>query len=308
MGGPIPARRGGAMARQRWGSFSVRAHLNTRALTTDVLLYDQLVFPAPPKRDHKAEKFWQDHGWDPEFLQSRLEQLRGLTRTHDWGLEQHAMFQERFPAMRARWELESMAKEARDELPYIATPMLIAENRASIVPRGTDADVVAAYQRRAAFKADFILKDLGARPERLGWLLSFLVHVPSKGNEDANLVAAIDIARNLEFQRKRRDLYAWQERVLEKAMGNKADLEEFLDLVETYNAEVRRHVKATRRRFAFTLGAGVLGIGAAAIGDAIGAGGAVVTLVDFATSDPGVPVESGPTAMFHHVDRVFGRP
>ena len=37
------------MARERWGSFSVRDHLNTRALATDVLLYDRLIFPVPPK-------------------------------------------------------------------------------------------------------------------------------------------------------------------------------------------------------------------------------------------------------------------
>ncbi|MCC2665178.1 MAG: hypothetical protein K0R41_2850 [Geminicoccaceae bacterium] len=75
----------GSMARQRWGSFSVRDHLNTRALATDVLLYDRLIFPVPPEREEKALEYWRAKGWDPDLLQSRLTQLKGLTRSYRWG-------------------------------------------------------------------------------------------------------------------------------------------------------------------------------------------------------------------------------
>jgi hypothetical protein len=37
------------MVRERWGTFSVIDHRNVSALATDILLYDRLVNPTPPK-------------------------------------------------------------------------------------------------------------------------------------------------------------------------------------------------------------------------------------------------------------------
>lgn len=293
------------MARQRWGSFSVRDHLHTRALATDVLLYDRLIFPVPPKRDEKALDYWRTKGWDPDFLQSRLMQLKGLTRTYRWGRKQHEMFKNRFPRIRAHFDLENMAKRARGELAYEATRMMIAEDRAKIVPDGTDADVVVAYQSRRKFGTDFMLRQRGDREARLGYLLTFMVHVPAIGNEDANLETALGIARDHRFQRKRRALYGWQESVLAKSRGDRVDLEEFQDLVEAYNAEVKAHVKSTRRRFGFMLA--TMGLGLAEAEGITDLAGEALELIGFATTT-GAPIETGPTAMFHHIDQVFGRP
>lgn len=43
------------MARERWGAFSVIDHKNTAAYVPEVLLYDKLVIPVPPK-DNRVGK------------------------------------------------------------------------------------------------------------------------------------------------------------------------------------------------------------------------------------------------------------
>ena len=55
------------------------------------------------------------------------------------------MFRARFPKIRAQFDLENMAREARGEIPFQVTRMLIAQDQANVV-RNHDADVVATYQ------------------------------------------------------------------------------------------------------------------------------------------------------------------
>src|SRR6266487_250237 len=59
--------------RERWGTLSVRDHLDTRGLVGDLVLYDRLVFPVPPDEEERLR--WDGQGWKPEFLQVRLRQL-----------------------------------------------------------------------------------------------------------------------------------------------------------------------------------------------------------------------------------------
>jgi hypothetical protein len=42
----------------RWGALSVKDHLDARALTAEVLLYDRLIVPEPAQGDLK---YWQDN-------------------------------------------------------------------------------------------------------------------------------------------------------------------------------------------------------------------------------------------------------
>jgi hypothetical protein len=262
-----------------------------------------LIFPAPPKNDKETRKRWRRKKWDPDFLESRLIQLGNLSRRYDWGREQHKEFQSEFSRLMARFDLDSMAKEANGDAPYEMTRMLIAQDHRNIVGKRKDVKVVAAYQTGRAFKSDFQLRSQDDRATKISRLIRFMIHVPDTGNEDANLETAISIARNKRFQRKRRSLYEWQERVLEKSALTESDVEEFNDLEATYNDEVKSHVNATRRRFAFTLAGIGLSLGS---GGLLGALGASVVFADFATTDYG-PTETGPTAMFHHIDRAFGR-
>lgn len=48
--------------RQWWGVYSVRAHMNPRALAREILLYDRLVLPTP--KDKTEADRWDHQGWD----------------------------------------------------------------------------------------------------------------------------------------------------------------------------------------------------------------------------------------------------
>ncbi len=63
------------MPNQRWGTFSVKDHTHTWALATDVLLYDRLVFPAPPKGDQKAREWWERKNWSLTTLREKLTRI-----------------------------------------------------------------------------------------------------------------------------------------------------------------------------------------------------------------------------------------
>jgi hypothetical protein len=61
--------------RERWGSFSVGDHRETEKLVTDVLAFDRLVFPVPPKDEKGERERWENEGWPPRLLDDRLRQL-----------------------------------------------------------------------------------------------------------------------------------------------------------------------------------------------------------------------------------------
>jgi hypothetical protein len=50
---------------ERWGTLSVKDHLDARALATEVLLYDSLVFPRPTQDDFQR---WVNKKWEPDKL------------------------------------------------------------------------------------------------------------------------------------------------------------------------------------------------------------------------------------------------
>src|SRR5688500_16723599 len=68
--------------RPRWGTFSVRAHTDTRRLITDMLLYDVLVFPSPSD-EHEVDR-WNANGWNVELLSRRVVQLGDHAVVRPW--------------------------------------------------------------------------------------------------------------------------------------------------------------------------------------------------------------------------------
>ena len=58
--------------RPRWGTYSTRGHLDKRALTVDLLLFDKLIFPTP-RAD--AVEDWERRGWQPGLQAELLETL-----------------------------------------------------------------------------------------------------------------------------------------------------------------------------------------------------------------------------------------
>jgi hypothetical protein len=61
------------MAVERWGTLSVKDHLDAQALAADLLLYDRLVFPVmsgPGEPDR-----WKAENWAPDLQERLIEEL-----------------------------------------------------------------------------------------------------------------------------------------------------------------------------------------------------------------------------------------
>jgi hypothetical protein len=72
--------------RERWGTLSVRDHVDTGGLVGDLVLYDRLVFPIP--QGDKERDRWDRQGWKPDLLDVRLRQLgTDLAQEAPWDKE-----------------------------------------------------------------------------------------------------------------------------------------------------------------------------------------------------------------------------
>src|SRR5215212_8172400 len=71
--------------RQWWGVYSVRAHMDMRALAREILLYDRLVLPVPEDLD-EADR-WDDQGWDTRQLDYVAKHLGDLVHLVPWSHE-----------------------------------------------------------------------------------------------------------------------------------------------------------------------------------------------------------------------------
>ena len=70
------------LLKELWATYSVKDHCQPRAFIADVLLYDRLVIPIPPRKPDEVHEYewkrWKSKGWDPA-LQERL--LKAMLET-----------------------------------------------------------------------------------------------------------------------------------------------------------------------------------------------------------------------------------
>lgn len=71
------------LARPRWGTLSVRSHLDLNSLAMDLLLYDAVVFPTPA--DEAEAHRWDEKGRNTRLLAKQVIQLGDLAYTVPWG-------------------------------------------------------------------------------------------------------------------------------------------------------------------------------------------------------------------------------
>jgi hypothetical protein len=290
--------------RERWGTLSVRDHLDTRGLVGDLVLYDRLVFPVPPDEDERVR--WGRQGWKPDLLGVRLRQLGpDLAVEAPWNEE-----------LRGEWRrtYEHVKQVGADA--FQTTRMVLSMRRPLNLPHGvTHVTSVAAYHSESELRRDFVVGD---REEargagELGLLLANRLVVPKIRNADEALLVVVGLARDEDFRRRRRAYYEWQERTIDtmakEGMAPENAAEEMAQLVDEYNACVRAAARKTTYKLAFTLAGTGLSLAAAPFAP-LALAGAFVGLVRFATLDlrPVVePGEAAPAAMFHDVRRALNR-
>ena len=146
---------------------------------------------------------------------------------------------------------------------------------------------------------------------QLGLLLGQKIAVPVlKGGDKEVLLRAKDLATNEEFKKKRRQLYKWEEEILEKNIDPAKAVSEMDKLINEYNTCVKKAAKKVYFNYAFTLGAVALGVTGAALGNPLALGSAFLAVTKFALLDSKQEVkatdECKPAAMFHDVKKTLG--
>lgn len=262
------------MTRERWGTFSVKDHLNTAALAREILLYDRLVIPIPS--DDGERDRWAREGWAPELLDKRLETLgKDLVEPVPWDSElrkKYDQIRQDYASLKTTINDDFIYKfqELRQsgEINFGMTRRALIEYRPKTLPKGvTHVVSVAAYQSEADFRSDFILSNISnvkntdqnfeSTSSELGLLLRQKIVVPNWETPAESLKKAIDLAREREFKEHRRKSYDWQEDVAEKITKGKMTFEKALEeidqLADKYNQTVKSKAKDFRTKFLFTV-------------------------------------------------------
>ena len=298
---------------ERWGTFSVKDHVDTRSLVSDVLMYDRLVFPVPPGDVERAD--WRRRRWDPDLLARRLEQLGDRAVKVPWGGPHRRRYDERMEKVRA------LAWDARTAIPddqaFRTTRLVLAMDDPIKLPRGVSkVRPVAAYRSPEDVRGDFLLDEQGRDPALLSVLVRNRLPQPLFSRDpERSLELAIELSRDAAFREKRRAIYAWQEEMLSADVRPSEALLELEDLIARYDAQVRSAHRIVAYRLVFTVLAGAVPVAGALLATAPGialaaaAASASMGLVRFGTLER-KPVfnagETAPAAMFHQLESQAG--
>ena len=207
---------------QLWGTFSVRDHLSKGAFLSEILLYDRLVIPIPPKNDPAEWDRWNStkdasgenkESWDPQRQSKILDCLEGLVERVEWS----AKYQEQW---KLNWDKsrQGVAKQVARELAYQWTGKGLL-NQVPAYAKG----VVAAstHSTLAEVERELAIQRTGPGQKLDGNVISvvigrqFFVPKNPKYDELDLLRAAANLARDEGFQKKRAAYNQWQQTFLD---------------------------------------------------------------------------------------------
>ncbi len=296
------------MAKQVWGTFSVRDHSEPNAFVAEVMLYDRLVIPRPP--DEKERTRWRDAGWDPE-LQDQLLKILG---ERAYVIEWDAARQERW---RNRFYGGTEIAQATGEWAFAATRTELTNG----LPRNvTGIQAVTNYHSKEELE-----RDLGLRPSMQGEIplyggtaVAILAHEflvpddPRRTHVDL-LKEAVELSSERASRRKRAAFWRWQREFLDdKGITDQNAIEEAVeemhDLLEEEKAAVRKKRIRTTVQFAFLVGSITLGFVSAPLAP-VSVGGAFLSVGGFVADKMlGVqaPDPDKPVSLLRDIRKHFG--
>jgi hypothetical protein len=321
------------MSEELWATYSVKDHLQPRALAADIMLFDRLVFPVPEDahfpeqsgppniagpvewtRNPDEWKRWQDENWDPDRQNRLLELLKPVVRKISWD----KTHQEKWRA-----EAAKLAAQGVPDYSLVATRTVQTRDLPAYVT-GVAA-VGPVYRTVEDMVRELGISDAsgrtqlpgGALASALGW--EFLVPHDDKLTDEELLKETVAfVTGDGDFQRDRRNFLDWQQRFLRNGATDvesvQRALEEMRELLEvSKKAAGRLRLRTiTRNAFRFAPSALALSLAIAAIpgGIVVAAGGAFLSLGGMAIdqwflkdAEQGQPA---PTAFVHDVRRHFG--
>jgi hypothetical protein len=252
--------KGDVMSREVWGTFAVNDHCVPRAFVADVMLYDRLVIPVPPKESSDDDKkLWAK--WDVERQKDLLEVLGDRARKVEWNQQRRQAWKTRFQA----------AQAAAGQTAPGAFRMTRTELTKDLPPTVTAVESVSAYKSYDDIKEGLKIRDTeegvqlqpGAVTAVLG--REFLVMDEPKLTDKQALKEAVALSSDSTYRRKRADYWRWQREFLnyeifahESAL--KVAAEEMQTLIQEQNRAVKVEKIRTVARYAFLVGSVTLGI------------------------------------------------
>ncbi len=296
------------MTIERWGSFSVRDHVNTEDLTANVLLYDRLIVPVfteeQPDRDER--EYWDKQNWDPELQHKRLKQLKELAIKKPWDEQRRKKYKARIEELRA---------EKADKIDYFGITQEIIGSKKELLQTKfpghvTDATIIPAYNSESELQKDFVISKPKANLAAQAYLLGREFLIPNIPDPEEALTRAIDLSAQDSFRAKRARLYNWQEEFAQrKKLTPEQVVKEITLMTKDYNTAVEKAYDEVKMKCAFTLFGVALTIAGIGTSVLIPVGGIALGLVRFVTMDARPVIQAGdaePVAMFHDIKNKVG--
>ena len=303
--------------RERWGTLSVRDHLDPASLVPELLLYDRLVIPFPP--DERERRRWEDRLWDPRALDELLRVLEpDLVVKVPWDEWHQEVYRETLADLASAVGLDVQG-ELPSDLPYQATRLALAQGQKVLPTSGIAPELVPAYASLAEIQREYVVERAGADASiaELTLLLGRRLAVPrADKNPEKTLEEVARLARSADFRTKRRQLHAWEEGIFagRNPLKPSEALLKMEELVNEYNQCVQAAGQEVLWKFAYTLGGIGVQLGTALVvgtagPTALAAGaGAMIALARFAKFDRKPVIRAGeaaPAAVFHDARKLL---
>jgi hypothetical protein len=258
----------GIERRQRWAAFSVRAHLDLASLAADILLYDRIILPVP--EDDPERERWIRKQWNPDDIALRIVQSAGHIIPVPWTAQLRAEWQ-------TRWD---QLRKLGEEVAYGLTGVVYASYPPAweTIAAGLQPDemperkpaILAGYQSPEEAKVELGLVPAetlqgsqskpsetmpGGRPVDLVVALRInrMVHEPDIEDSQEAFLTAVQLAEDERFQRARRSLFDWEDKLYVDGWSPEEVEKELPGLEEEYRDAVRAQIQQTRRRWIATL-------------------------------------------------------
>ena len=325
------------MSQELWATYSVKDHLEPRALAADIMLFDRLVFPVPEnaqipensgppeekgpvewKQNPKEWTRWEKEGWDPAGQKRLLGLLQPVIRKLAW--DSAGPKYDQYGS-----EAAKLAAQGLPDYAFVATRTVLTRDLPAYVT-GVAA-IGPAYRTVEEIERELGIGSAGAKrilpggalPTVLAW--EFFAPDPDDNrlSPEELLRETVEFVTGDEGFRKRRTAFVeWQQNFLRDGATDRESIKravaEMSDLLEDAKAAAAKLTVRKVARYAFQIAPSALGLAAAFAGIPGGVeiaggsvflslGGIAVNEVVFKSAEQGQPPL---TAFVHDARRQFG--